>query len=149
MRPEKIRPDNFTPATRTPWGGTRILSRYKPALIKAQEIVGESWEVSVEPSFPSRFADSSETLAERIAADPMSWLGRDVAARYGGQTPLLVKLLDAADHLSLQVHPTDGDPALAAGESGKPEAWVVLDVDPGCGLYLGFREGVERRDVEA
>src|SRR5690606_5724972 len=42
----------------------------------------------------------------------------------------------------------DGDPALGPGESGKPEAWVVLEADAGAGLYLGFREGVHRADVE-
>ncbi|MBM4360650.1 MAG: class I mannose-6-phosphate isomerase, partial [Deltaproteobacteria bacterium] len=46
-----------------------------------------------------------------------------------------------------QVHPADDDPALAGDESGKPEAWVVLDAEPGAGLYLGFRDGVSRGDV--
>jgi mannose-6-phosphate isomerase len=72
-----------------------------------------------------------------------------VAARFGGQTPLLVKLLDAAEALSVQVHPADDDPDLAADESGKPEAWIVLDAAPGAGLYLGFRPGVGRDDVAA
>ncbi|HZO12702.1 MAG TPA: type I phosphomannose isomerase catalytic subunit [Polyangiaceae bacterium] len=145
MKPEKLRPDNFTPPTRTPWGGTRILERYKAGLgIQAQGAVGESWEVSVEPSFPSRLVSRDETLASLIARDPSAWLGRPAE-----QTPLLVKLLDAADNLSVQVHPADGDPALAPDESGKPEAWIVLDADPGAGLYLGFREGVGRREVEA
>lgn len=145
--PEKLRPDNFTPPTRTPWGGRRILERYKAGLgIAAQGVVGESWEVSVEPSFPSRLVSRDETLASVIARDPLGWLG---ARRPADQTPLLVKLLDAADNLSVQVHPAEGDPALAQDESGKPEAWVVLDADPGAGLYLGFREGVGRREVEA
>jgi mannose-6-phosphate isomerase len=58
-----------------------------------------------------------------------------------------VKLLDAAEPLSVQVHPHDADPALAADESGKPEAWVVLDADPGAGLFLGFKDGVGRDEV--
>lgn len=148
-RPEATRllPDNFTPPARTPWGGTKIRDRYKAGLGLAEgPPVGESWEVSVEPSFPSRL-ESGPTLAETIAAAPEAWLGREVARRHG-QTPLLVKLLDAADDLSLQVHPRDGDPELAADESGKPEAWVVLEAEPGAGLYLGFREGVDRARVE-
>jgi len=147
--PHKLRPDNFTPPTRTPWGGTRIRSHYKQGLPlpKGPPVVGESWEISVEPSFPSRLVDSDRTLEAVIAADPEGWLGAGVAHRYGNQTPLLVKLLDSADNLSVQVHPADGDPALAADESGKPESWVVLDAEPGAGFYLGFREGVSRDEV--
>lgn len=150
-KPLRLRADNFTPAARTPWGGRRILGAYKAdlGLSWAEAIVGESWEISVEPSFPSRVEGVRErTLASEILADPLGWLGESVARRHSGQTPLLVKLVDAAESLSVQVHPAEGDPELAPGESGKPEAWVVLDAEPGAGLYLGFREGVTREDVE-
>lgn len=150
MKPLLLRADNFTPPTRTPWGGRKILERYKAGLglRGAEPVVGESWEVSVEPDFPSRLQGGDVTLAETIAAAPADWLGAEVAARYDGQTPLLVKLLDSADNLSVQVHPADGDPALADRESGKPESWLVLEADPGAGLYLGFADGVGRRDVQ-
>ena len=145
--PLRLAADNFTPATRTPWGGTRIIDDYKGHLgIVAEGVVGESWEVSVEPSFPSRVVGSERTLADVIAEAPTVWLGS--ASRYR-QCPLLVKLLDAADNLSVQVHPADRDPALAADESGKPEAWVVLAAEPDAGLYLGFRDGVTREAVAA
>ena len=147
--PRRLAADNFTPPSRTPWGGTKIRSRYKAGLDPSpgDPVVGESWEVSVEPSFPSRCADGETTLEELVRADPVAWLGERDAARYG-QTPLLVKLLDASDNLSVQVHPADGDPALADGESGKPEAWVILEAEPDAGIYLGFRQGVDRGDVE-
>ncbi len=146
--PVALRSDNFTPPSRTPWGGTRVLSRYKQNVHSAHAIVGESWEVSVEPAYPS-LTLSGDSLAERIAAAPLRWLGAAGVARFGPQTPLLVKLLDAADNLSVQVHPANGDPALSPLESGKPEAWVVLDAMPGAGLYLGFQHGVTRDDVAA
>jgi mannose-6-phosphate isomerase class I len=150
-RPQLLRPDNFTPPTRTPWGGRKILDRLKRGLdlgpAGALPVVGESWEVSVEPSFPSRLADTDAMLHDVIAAMPLAWLGKREAERYGDQTPLLVKLLDAADNLSVQVHPADEDPALSEDESGKPEGWYVLDAEPGAGIYLGFRDGVERADV--
>jgi mannose-6-phosphate isomerase class I len=150
MRPRLLRADNLTPPTRTPWGGEQILTRYKDGLdVPPEGVVGESWEVSVEPSFPSRFNDDNALLTDAIAANPIDWLGRDVASHYGGQTPLLIKLLDSADNLSVQVHPADGDPALSPDESGKPEAWVILDAQPGAGLYLGFCDGVTREDVAA
>ncbi len=149
--PLRLASDNFTPPTRTPWGGTRIRERYKAGLDlpPGPAVVGESWEISVEPSFPSVVAAGETTLAAEIAAAPEAWLGREIVARHGGQTPLLIKLLDAAANLSVQVHPADGDPGLAPGESGKPEAWIILEAAAGAGLYLGFRDGVDRRAVEA
>jgi mannose-6-phosphate isomerase class I len=105
--------------------------------------VGEAWELSVEPDFPSRIVDGP-TLDEVLRSDP-ALLGREAAA---GSTALLVKLVDAADDLSVQIHPPDTDPLLAASESGKPEAWYIIDAQPGAGLYLGFRDGVSRQDIE-
>ncbi len=139
-----LRPDNFTPASRTPWGGRRIVDVLKGgARLDAPGPVGEAWELSVEPDFPSRLADGP-TLDEVLRADP-ALLGAEAAL---GSTALLVKLVDAADDLSVQIHPADSDPALRPNESGKPEAWYIIDADPGAGLYLGFRNGVSRDDIE-
>ncbi len=145
-----LRPDNFTPPSRTPWGGTRIVQDYKGG--PAGKIVGESWEISVEPDFPSTLT-SGQRLADVLTPEMLG-----VHARLGG-SPLLVKLLDAAAPLSLQIHPSDDDPALSDGESGKPEAWYVLRAEEGAGLYLGLKPGVTevtlreaiecRGDVEA
>jgi mannose-6-phosphate isomerase len=150
MRPKLLRPDNFTPATRTPWGGRWILGDLKRGLgmSRADGRVGESWEISVEPDFPSRLTSSSELLDEAIERDPVGWLGAAVAQRFAGQTPLLVKIVDAGDNLSVQVHPAPSDPSLGPGESAKTEAWLVLRSDVGAGIWLGFRDGVGRPEVE-
>lgn len=143
-RPLLLRPDNFTPPSRTPWGGRRIRERLKAdAQLQPGGPVGEAWELSVEPDFPSRLADGP-TLDEVLRADP-ALLGAEAP---NGSTSLLVKLVDADDDLSVQIHPHDDDPALAVDESGKPEAWYIIDAEPGAGLYLGFRDGVSRQDVE-
>ena len=105
--------------------------------------VGESWELGVEPDFPSRVSDG-RTLAELIAEDPEGLVGDE-----GASTALLVKLLDAAEPLSVQIHPADDDPALAADESGKPESWYVLDADPGAGLYLGLADDTDEASMRA
>lgn len=133
-----LEPENFTPARRTPWGGHRIVSRYKPGSAR-REVVGESWEISVEPDFPSRVIGGA-LLSEAIASDAGRWLGDDAAL---GSTALLVKLLDAKEPLSVQIHPADDDPRLGPGESGKPEAWYVLEADADAALYVGLREGVD------
>ncbi len=149
LRPRRLRPDNFTPPSRTPWGGSRIGTDYKSelSLPTAPGVIGESWEVSVEPSFPS-VTEEGEELSQIIARAPEAWLGLNVATNNDRQLPLLVKLLDAADNLSVQVHPADDDEALGPDESGKPEAWVVLRAAAGAGLFLGFRDGVNRQEVE-
>jgi hypothetical protein len=136
LRPIALRDDNFTPTSRTPWGGTRISQRYKR--LEHTVVIGESWELSVEPDFPSITRDG-EALRDVLTRDPAGYLGRESSR---GSTALLVKLLDAADELSVQIHPDDGYAGLAPGESGKPECWYVTERDPGAGVYLGLREGV-------
>lgn len=135
-RPTLLRGENFTPPSRTPWGGRRIRALKGLA---GDEVVGESWELSVEPSFPSR-TDGGRRLEDVLAADPEGWLGVEA---HRGSTGLLVKLLDAADELSVQIHPSDAYPGLAPDESGKPESWYVVDREPGAGLYLGLTDGVD------
>ncbi|MBM4360608.1 MAG: hypothetical protein FJ096_21075, partial [Deltaproteobacteria bacterium] len=79
LAPIALRPDNFTPPSRTPWGGTRLLSRYKACVTAHPPIVGESWEISVEPSFPSLTREGAR-LDACIAQDPVGWLGPEGAA---------------------------------------------------------------------
>ncbi len=142
-RPLLLRADNFTPPSRTPWGGRRIVEQLKvESGASVSGPVGEAWELSVEPDFPSRL-EEGPTLGEVLRADP-SLLGREAAL---GSTALLIKLVDAADNLSLQIHPSDDDPALGSDEGGKPEAWYIIDAKPGAGLYLGFVDGVCRDEV--
>ncbi|MBK6580083.1 MAG: class I mannose-6-phosphate isomerase [Sandaracinaceae bacterium] len=127
--PLRLRPQ-FTPQSRTPWGGTRIAELYGKELgLPAGERVGEAWVLSLDPQFPSRVGDA--LLSEQM----------DCA--------LLVKLLDAAQPLSVQIHPSDDYVGLRPGECGKPEAWYVVERDPGAGLFLGFREGVGATEVRA
>lgn len=90
--------------------------------------------MSVHPHGPARVRsgpDAGRTLAEVVDERP---------ADFGGGVDLLAKRLDCAQNLSVQVHPTVGDP--------KTEAWVVLDAEPGAGVYLGFREQVAADEVE-
>lgn len=151
MRPALLRPDNWTPPARTPWGGRAIAERWKAGLALdptrcAWPAIGESWELSFDPTFPSRTEDG-RALADVIAASPEAWLGpdRDHPERV---LALMLKLLDAREPLSVQVHPRDDDPALAPLESGKPEGWVILARAPGAGIHIGLADGVDRVAVE-
>jgi mannose-6-phosphate isomerase len=138
-RPIPLRPDNFTQPARTPWGGRRLVTRYKADLLRTapEGPVGESWELSVTPELPSATPDGTP-LAELLARDPGAMLG-DEAAQGRDRTALLVKWLDADENLSLQIHPPDDYPALTDDQSGKPESWYVVATEPGAGLFLGFR----------
>lgn len=76
-----------------------------------------------------------------------SWLGTKGVSEKGGRFPLLIKLLDCNDDLSVQVHPTDDYKALPPGELGKTEMWYVLDAKPGAHIIYGLNEGVDREGL--
>ena len=122
------------------WGGSR-LGRHTPPY-------GEAWIVSDQSPIGSG-PFLWKTLSEAVAAAPAEILGQSVFDREGAIFPLLIKLLDPADWLSIQVHPDD---ALAAelegpGFRGKTEAWYVLEADPGAELIAGVRPGIASEDV--
>ncbi len=152
LEPVLLRADNFAPPHRTPWGGRRLRAHYKRDAdlspeARAMPIVGESWEISVEPDFPASL-ESGMSLTSWIQSAPQDALGDEYLRGRSG-TALLVKLIDTSEPLSVQIHPSDTYEALAAGECGKPESWYVVDRDEGAGLYLGFRRGTTERDVRA
>ena len=142
---QRLRPDNFTPPKRTPWGGRRIVEVYKSNLgIEIDGPVGESWEVSTVELISSLM--DGTLLSDAIAADPVGWIGSERAEKWGG-TGLLLKLLDTSEPLSVQIHPDDMDPQLSDEESGKPEAWYIVHAEKDAGIYLGLKHGVDESEV--
>ncbi|GAB4206093.1 MAG: class I mannose-6-phosphate isomerase [Sandaracinaceae bacterium] len=105
--------------------------------------IGESWELSLGPELPSEVADSGVTLAAEIERAPDAWLG----SQGERAAALLVKLLDADEPLSVQIHPSDEYPGLGPGEAGKPESWYVVHRDPGAWVAFGWRDDIGREDV--
>lgn len=110
-----------------PWGG-RALARVSGKHLPAREPIGESWEVADHAHGMSVVADgpvAGRSLRELMRRHGESLLGRDAR---GVRFPLLVKLLDARERLSAQVHPDD-DCARAMGlkDVGKTEAWYVVE----------------------
>lgn len=145
-KPLLLRPDNFTPLARTPWAGDAIAAKYKRDLVPecSGKKIGESWEFSCDPNFPSKLKDYSVTLPELFLARGPEIFG---APHSDKRCELLVKLINASDPLSVQVHPRDDDPDLKANECGKPESWYVLDAEPGAGIYLGFSRKMSRDEL--
>jgi mannose-6-phosphate isomerase len=124
--------DNFTPASRTPWGGGRVAAWKRALGYDAKAPLGESWEVSFGPELPGRVQATGQLLSEAARG---GFLGDE-----GERSALLVKLLDAGAPLSVQIHPHDDDPHLGADESGKPECWYVAARDPGAVIHFGLAE---------
>lgn len=149
-RPIFLNPNNFTPLVRTPWAGEMIAEQFKDSIlpeVRGQKI-GEVWEISCDPAFPSTLKDSSDvTLAELIAQSPEPILSKRLVQDNIHSCEILLKTLNANSPLSLQIHPRDGDPWLKPDECGKPESWYVLDHRPGAGIYLGFKSCLTKAEL--
>jgi mannose-6-phosphate isomerase len=134
-------PYKFAPAlVERVWGGD-ALARYGKSIPFGKRI-GESWEISDRDDVQSVVAngpDKGKTLREQIHAHGAQLLGTNCGK--ATKFPLLVKLLDARERLSLQVHPPAAVAAKLKGEP-KTEMWCVLDADQDAHLIAGFRRGV-------
>lgn len=122
-----------------PWGG-RALERVLGLALEPGVQVGETWEVYDRKEGSSRMRGDGRTLAEWMATEPEALLGRGVRPARGDRFPLLIKFIDAREALSVQVHPDDAL-AEAEGDSGKSEAWVVLDAGERARIVRGLRAG--------
>jgi mannose-6-phosphate isomerase len=139
-----LKADNFTPLSRTPWAGDAISSGLKSMFSSKLQKIGESWEFSCDPSFPSQIKDSEDTLINLIELHPEACLG---SSEVIPTCEILLKIINAASPLSVQVHPTDKDSNLAINECGKPESWLILDANEGAGIYLGFSKTLTKDEI--
>ncbi len=132
------------------WGGQRLAERFDKPLPDGATI-GESWELVDRPEAQSVVAAgefAGMTLGELWRSDKRAALFGADAVHAGDRFPLLVKLLDCEETLSVQVHPPP-EVAPALGGEPKTEMWVIVDAAPGAHLFAGLRAGVRREDFEA
>jgi mannose-6-phosphate isomerase len=125
------------------WGG-RYFERFDRDL--PEGILAESWEVSCHKNGISIIANGElkgKSLSQTVKADPVNILGRKFPVECG-EVPLLIKLIDANDRLSVQVHPDDNYAAVFEGGLGKNEMWYIMDAKPGAKLIAGLKDGVTR-----
>jgi mannose-6-phosphate isomerase len=124
------------------WGGRR-LAGVLTAPLPGEGPIGEAWVLSDRDDHPSRVADGplkGQTIAQLLEQFPEYAMGK-LAGRFR-RFPLLLKFLDARELLSVQVHPADTDTELLpAGETGKTEAWVVLEAGPESRICAGLKPG--------
>lgn len=130
------------------WGGGQ-LRKYK-GLSDITEPIGESWEVSAIPSSVSIVSNGKwegQDLNSLIDKYPDAILGKKVNEKYKGKLPLLVKLIDAKQDLSIQVHPNDEYAQRKHGKSGKSELWYVIKAEEGSRLYTGLKHKVSKEEL--
>src|SRR6185312_1953247 len=118
------------------WGG-RAIERLYGKKLPAKVPIGESWEICDRPGDVSVIANgplAGKDLHWLMKNHQLDLLGNTAAA--DGRFPLLIKILDAQETLSLQVQPPDGKAAELRGET-KTEMWYIADADSKAELYVG------------
>ena len=121
------------------WGGDRIPKLYNRDM--PDGIYAESWEISTHPDGTTAIANgplAGKTLRDLLPEHKTALLGTNVA---GDDFPLLIKLIDAREVLSVQVHPNDGNAAAVGGEP-KTEMWYFMEGDADAQIYCGLKPGI-------
>ena len=130
------------------WGGRR-LEHFLSAPLPAAEPVGEAWLLSDRDDHASRVSSGSlqgMTIAELLARWPQEMLGR--LSGHSKRFPLLLKLLDVKQPLSVQVHPSAANgPLIPKGETAKTEAWVVLEGGPDALIFAGLKSSATEENL--
>ena len=118
------------------WGGYRM----KPLFGRDNKgkKISESWEVSVHPDGMS--SCGGQTLKEYLDKNPHA------VGTQGGELPVLIKYIDAADKLSVQVHPNDAYARRHEHDNGKTEMWYIVRAEAGAGIYCGFKRDVTKEE---
>ena len=142
-------PIRFRPVLReTLWGGEALKQRFGKK-VRTGTKIGESWEICGMPGSSSVVANgflkgnSLEEIAE-VYMDEL--LGETVYSKFGNEFPLLIKLIDASDRLSIQVHPDDRLASERHHAWGKTEMWYILGAKPGSVIYTGFRKKTTKEE---
>ena len=149
--PSALYPLKFMPLYKNViWGGNRLRGygfNYDPL-----PNCGELWALSSVEGHESVIANgflAENTLNEAIEIYMGDLVGDKVYNRYGTEFPLLVKLIDAARDLSIQVHPGDELAQRRGMPRGKTEMWYVMEADPGARLISGFRRDTTPEEYTA
>ena len=124
------------------WGGS-YFQQFKNIDL---DVVSELWELSVR-GLDSSIIDSGMNKGKRL--DEI--LSKEDIGPVVDQMPffpLLIKLIDAKENLSVQVHPSDEYAIKKLNSFGKTEMWHIIDADEECGLYVGFKKDYSRKEVE-
>lgn len=127
------------------WGGPHLKTDYGKEA--DTDRLGETWELSVRPEEMCR-VENGALAGMPLRAAILAMGQASVCPTYdGGHFPLLIKLIDAGDRLSVQVHPGDAYAAHVEHDMGKTEMWYVLSAEEGASLVYGLRPGCDKEDL--
>lgn len=129
------------------WGGNKLRESYGKE--SDLSVVAESWELSTHPSGVCKINIDGK---ERLLSDYISEYGKEVLGDKCDQTqeiPILIKLIDAKDNLSVQVHPDDEYARIHENDLGKTEMWYILEAEEGAQLVYGFKEELTKEAFKA
>jgi mannose-6-phosphate isomerase len=143
--------NNLYPIKMTPafkdylWGGDKLIKEWaKPC---PTPIAAESWELSGHKNGQS-IAENGElkglTLSEIVEKWGKECLGEN--SKSSDRFPILIKLIDSKQKLSIQVHPDDAYSLKNEGEFGKTEMWYIVDAEPNSGLMCGFKKDITKEE---
>lgn len=138
-------PYHLTYVTKSPiWGGTRLSERF--GIRSDAPTVGEAWMLTVRAAENSSVANGP--LAGRELGKIFSEYGNALIGNgdYSAGFPLLIKLIDATDRLSVQVHPDDEYAKRVENDRGKTEMWYIVDAEPGAEIIYGLKDGVGNKE---
>ncbi len=146
-----IYPMKFKPILREKiWGGQKIGKKFGIIDEKIDKC-GEAWVLSAVKGYESEIENghfAGNTVAEMVEIYMDDLIGEEMYAKYGYEFPLLIKIIDANDYLSVQVHPND---EIAQKKHklrfGKSEMWYVLQADPGAHIVSGFNREMSREEL--
>lgn len=127
------------------WGGTRLSTEFD--MVSFTDRQAEAWVLSCHEaghSIIENGEDKGRTLAEVIAEKGKGCLGTN--CEKFSFFPILIKLIDARDNLSVQVHPDDEYAMRVEGEYGKTEAWYIMDCDEGAEIIYGFKKDITKEE---
>ncbi len=144
MYPLKLKP----PLKHYLWGGNKLKTQFN--IKTEEETVSESWELSCHKDGESIIENgrySGKTLSEYVKAAGTDVLGTNCKDK--SNLPVLIKLIDAWDNLSLQVHPDDEYAYKNEGEPGKTEMWYIIDCEEDAEIIYGFKNKITKTEFES
>lgn len=130
------------------WGGKKIKDVLNKDFSPLKNC-GETWEISGVPGNLSQVAEGNlkgKTLPDLIEEYKDDLVGSKVYEQYGNEFPLLVKFIDAAQDLSIQVHPDDKLAKARHNSLGKSEMWYIFQADEGAKLISGFSKDTNKEE---
>ncbi len=141
---KKLYPLFLSGVTKSPiWGGTRLPCEWNKTS-PGGGTVGESWELTVrkkEMSIVQNGSSAGTPVGDLVQNYTTELMGKSTLTN--GEFPLLIKFIDAADRLSVQVHPNDAYADRVEKDRGKTEMWYIVDADEDAEIICGLVDGMD------